>query len=450
MSISNDNASAPRARSVGLGWQKRMLLACSLVGLVGSLTVYAASAAALVNPYGVAESALGTTGLLTPATGELGSSEDGSQGLDNVTADAPSGAAVPGGQNAAAAATIDGAPTEGQAPPSDAGISDAGAPTEGAAAADGEATVTVFPSVSPGESSNDANGGASAHSSKQGSSSGVSGSSTAPSASSGATNSSNGGSGSAGTAPSGSKPAASGGSSSGSKPSGSGGSSSNSTPSAGTGSSGGSSSSAGSSSASGGSGAPSSGGSSSSTGSGSGSGAPSSSGGTSSGTSSSGDTATAAKPVASASTGLSEATEQKIHKQLTAKYDALAPLAEDVAAICADFDATVDGASPEECESAQEKAKRLYDKVSEAASAMQSVSVPAKSKYHGKYADMVTLYDDLLKASDVLRRAWAVACGSVDVSGKTEPRQVVAAYADASGNLEVLKDYEKRYPGARP
>lgn len=125
-------------------------------------------------------------------------------------------------------------------------------------------------------------------------------------------------------------------------------------------------------------------------------------------------------------------------------------MASDVASACTTFDNTVDGATASERKAALMKAKQLYAKMSEASSDMQSLSVPAKSKYHGKYADMLVLYDDLAQASDILRRAWGVACGSVDVSGKTEPRQVVAAYSDKNGKLLVLKDYESRYPGARP
>lgn len=151
-----------------------------------------------------------------------------------------------------------------------------------------------------------------------------------------------------------------------------------------------------------------------------------------------------------ASDGLSEATEKKIHAQLTSKYEGLAPLAKEVGDAVAVFDAEVDDASASTCKSMLSKIKKLHAKAFEASDAMRSLAVPTKSRYHNTYKDMLTLYDDLVEASDVLRRAWAVACGSTDASGASDPRQVVRGASDKDGKLKALKDYENRYPGARP
>lgn len=417
MLFSGDRDKAPRTRGGGLGWQKRVLLACSLVGLAGSLTAYATSAVALVGMHDQGSPAIAAAGMLTPSTGEADAEAPNAPetGADGAAATAQSDAAEAAGE---------GAPVEGEGAASDgeasasAGAAGASGTDEGASDAASQANAPAFPTVSRDGDAKGVGAGAAADSPVK-----------TPAAETGKKPA--GSSASSGPKPSGSQPAGSSGGSSGA---------SSASPSSTPPSSGGASSSTGSGSSGGGSStAPSASGPSSSSGSApSGGSVPTSDGGTTT------------KPAASSSTVLSDATEQKICKQLTAKYEALAPLAGEVAAACATFDDTVDDASPAECKSALGKAKQLYAKMSEASSAMQSVSVPAKSKYHGAYADLLVLYDDLAQASGILRRAWGVACGSVDASGKTEPRQVVAAYADGSGKLEVLRDYEKRYPGARP
>ena len=385
---------ARRLRGLGLGWSKGLLLACSLVCAVGSVTVYATAAAALAGQ-GEADAFAAFPGIASQAeSGETPSEDAAGDGALAQTGAAPQGA---DGQPQGASLPAEGDGNQQNAP-ADNGIGGNGEDSSDQAAS------PAFPSVtsqddkaSVGKTANPASN-TKDQDKKPGSSTTSKPSDSAGSSKNPASSTTDTGSG---------------GTSSSNKPSGSTGGSSATTPS-GSGSSGSTTSKP------------------------------------STGTTDKPSTSTPPSSSDAPSSGLSEATEKKIHTQLTSKYNDLAPLAEEVAEAVSTFDATVDDASSSARKSALSKAKKLYTKASDASAAMQSLAVPAKSQYRASYDDMLVLYDDLATAADVLRRAWGVACGSVDVSGKTEPRQVMAAYSDKSGKLNALKDYEKRYPGARP
>ncbi len=391
--LSRHTGAARRVRSLGLGWPKMLLLACSLTATIGSVAVYATAAVALAGQDEGADFS-GFPGIVAPVGSANASHEEASA---DALAQTGVGAQGPDGQSQEAQSSDAGNAPQQNAPGSSGGGRDD-------AAASDQASTAAFPSVASQNDKGSADKTADSSDSAKGQDKKTGSSDTSQPA---------GSSGSSKKPASSSSNDATAGTSSSSKPSGSTGGSSSSAPS-------GSDSSDSSASK------------------------------PSTGTGDAPSTSTTPSTSDTPSSGLSEATEKKIHTQLTSKYNDLAPLAEDVAEAVSTFDATVDEASASARKSALSKAKALYTKASDASAAMQSLSVPAKSQYRANYDDMLILYDDLATAADVLRRAWSVACGSVDVSGKTEPRQVVAAYSDSSGKLNALKDYEKRYPGARP
>lgn len=385
---------ARRLRGLGLGWSKGLLLACSLVCTIGSVVVYTTAAVALAGQ-SEADAFAVFPGIAPQAeSGETPSEEAAGDDALAQTGAAPQES---DGQSQGAPAPEEGDGAQQNAP---AGNGNGGNGEDSS----NQAASPAFPSVTSQSDKAAADKTADSSSDAKGQDKKPSSSTTSkPSDSAGSSK----------NPASSTSDTGSGGTSSSNKPSGSTGGSSATTPSG---------------------------------------------SGSSDSTTSKPSTDTTDKPSTSTppsssdapSSGLSEATEKKIYTQLTSKYNDLAPLAEEVAEAVSTFDATVDDASSSACKSALAKAKKLYTKASDASAAMQSLAVPAKSQHRASYDDMLVLYDDLATASDVLRRAWGVACGSVDVSGKTEPRQVVAAYSDKNGKLNALKDYEKRYPGARP
>ncbi|MEE0706516.1 MAG: hypothetical protein UCH28_09075 [Adlercreutzia sp.] len=390
--LSRHTGAARRVRSLGLGWPKMLLLACSLTVTIGSVAVYTTAAVALAGQ-GEGADFSGFPGIVAPVGSASASHEEASV---DALAQTGVGAQGPDGQSQEAQSSDAGNAPQQNAPGSSGGGG-------GDAAASDQASTAAFPSVASQNDKGSADKTADSSASAKGQDKKTGSSDTSQPA---------GSSGSSKKPASSSSNDAAAGTSSSNKPSGSTGGSSATTP----------------------------------------SGSDSSDSTASKPSTDTTDKPSTTTPSASdtPSSGLSEATEKKIHTQLTSKYNDLAPLAEDVAEAVSIFDATVDEASASARKSALSKAKALYTKASDASAAMQSLSVPAKSQYRANYDDMLILYDDLATAADVLRRAWGVACGSVDVSGKTEPRQVVAAYSDSNGKLNALKDYEKRYPGARP
>lgn len=149
-------------------------------------------------------------------------------------------------------------------------------------------------------------------------------------------------------------------------------------------------------------------------------------------------------------TGPSEAEEQQCLAYLRQSYDALAPHQQRIAQMYADYPTL--GLTP----SSDQRQRYFSDAIDSrnqtmiAFAELEEYRVPDGSRYEQAHQNILALYSDLVNASSILARAWAVNVQLDDPSAYVSAWMGPIEEHSVNGKLTFFSDYEARYPGARP
>ena len=143
--------------------------------------------------------------------------------------------------------------------------------------------------------------------------------------------------------------------------------------------------------------------------------------------------------------------EASFRAALIGYYDNLAPHAQTVSNLYAQFNSnclSVDSDLRMGCFS---EVNAEFNALTAAGIEVQNLAVPNGSAYAQKYEDISILYYDLTSATAALRRAWII---NVVMENPSEYQEDFMApileKTGPDGKIIPLSDFEQRYPGARP
>ena len=179
-------------------------------------------------------------------------------------------------------------------------------------------------------------------------------------------------------------------------------------------------------------------------------GAASDSSAASSAVSSSADAGSAASSASSASSSQPAADDAAIKNMLTSYYDQLSGFDGEVRACATEFNNTYVSASMSARRASLETCKGLESRVNARLDQVKILNVPQSSAYYAKFQDICTLYDDLSHRIGVIVEAWEICVRYDDPSAhQAEITAPIARDNDGQSNI-YFRDYEQRYPNARP
>ena len=143
--------------------------------------------------------------------------------------------------------------------------------------------------------------------------------------------------------------------------------------------------------------------------------------------------------------------EASFRAALIGYYDNLAPHAQTVSNLYAQFNSnclSVDSDLRMGCFS---EVNAEFNALTAAGIEVQNLAVPNGSAYAQKYEDISILYYDLTSATAALRRAWIINVVMEDPSEYQEDFMApILEKTGPDGKIIPLSDFEQRYPGARP
>lgn len=175
-----------------------------------------------------------------------------------------------------------------------------------------------------------------------------------------------------------------------------------------------------------------------------------SSAGSSAAPSSASSVGSASSSASSASSSQSAADDASIKSMLTSYYDQLSGFDGEVRACATEFNNTYASASMSARRASLESCESLESRVNARLDQVKALNVPQSSAYYVKFQDICTLYDDLSHRIGVIVEAWEICVRYDDPSAhQDEITAPIARDNDGQSNI-YFRDYEQRYPNARP
>ncbi|MDO4290802.1 MAG: zinc ribbon domain-containing protein [Eggerthellaceae bacterium] len=171
----------------------------------------------------------------------------------------------------------------------------------------------------------------------------------------------------------------------------------------------------------------------------------------SSSASSAGSASSAASSASSAASSQSAtADDVSIKSMLTSYYDQLSGFDGEVRACATEFNNTYASASMSARQASLATCENLESRVDSRLEQVKALNVPQSSAYYAKFRDICTLYDDLSHRIGVIVEAWEICVRYDDPSAhQDEITAPIARDNDGQSNI-YFRDYEQRYPNARP
>ena len=102
-------------------------------------------------------------------------------------------------------------------------------------------------------------------------------------------------------------------------------------------------------------------------------------------------------------------------------------------------------------QSAADDAKRLKQEVSDQLDELKRLSVPSGSKYYSSQQTLIELQQDLYNRIDVMCQAWDISLQyDSPKDHESAIKKPLGKDNDSNGVNVYKKDFESRYPSARP
>jgi hypothetical protein len=146
-----------------------------------------------------------------------------------------------------------------------------------------------------------------------------------------------------------------------------------------------------------------------------------------------------------------DASEDEIYRTLVDAYEKMGSQADGIKDVAATLNNTIFTSDRAKREAAANDAYKLQEQVAGLLGDLRALDVPSSSRYYDDRKTLVALQEDLQKRIDVMCEAWDISLQySTPKDHESAIKKPLGKDNDSSGTNIYKKDFESRYPSARP